>query len=278
MINIMVLKLNLKIFIYSVVLLIICSVNTSFDQSNPYKRIFSPYYDLDSNIVFLKTDSVLFDGYMLFKINKQLDSKFIINDSLDNNCIYLESFWINNLSEIEDKEKHFINLSTSIMLYFYSVSDEGEHYYDYSLFDSSSKEFELYKLWNSNMFKEFKLFMQKYNYKQKLDSLNKPFLSKPLTTELFDDKNIELVSYKDNDLIGYYLFKCSFYTSELSFKAIKFEKNSNGKYEKKKIGYIKIYLPISAVINFETVKREEYLQNYFSLASWKADWLFIKNK
>ena len=102
----MVLKLNLKIFIYSVVLLIICSVNTSFDQSNPYKRIFSPYYDLDSNIDFLKTDSVLFDGYMLYKINKQLDSKFIINDSLDNNCIYLESFWINNLSEIEDKEKH----------------------------------------------------------------------------------------------------------------------------------------------------------------------------
>ena len=82
-------------------------------DTSKYKRIESIYYDLDSNIINILNDSFVFNGFMVFKLDK--NNQNLYSNPQNDGLITLESYWLENLTNFEETRKDFYLMSNYLM-------------------------------------------------------------------------------------------------------------------------------------------------------------------
>lgn len=261
--------------IYLFILLVIIFIISS-DFANPmnfdslkYKSIESIYYDLDSNIIFTENDSLVFEGYLVFKFNRYKQNLIEGNNS-DN--IMVESYWLTNLSNFNPTNKDFYLMTNYLLYSFYATQDEGE-----VLFDTNEVTLKYIDFLNSKEYVCFKkLFFKYYDFNNKENYYN-IFLKYQLNTNIFDDSSVVFLNYNDIESVGYFIFKCSFSTAVLRYKSFYVKgKNESGNIIKEHLGFIKVLLPISKEKYFIPIDENEFLQKGFRKASWYPNVLYKK--
>lgn len=255
-------------------ILILCLTNILYPQncdSIKYRRIESIYYDLDSNFISVDKDSIIFDGYLVFKINKFKQNLFTYESNLGPKTV--EIYWLKNLNNFNTEHKDYYMMSDYFLYFMYATQDiSSDMPPDTS--ETGLKDIEFY---NSKEFLKFKnLFFKYYDYNNK-KSYNDIFLKYGLCTNILKSNSIDLLSYDNCDSIGYFIYKCKFSSAVLKYKSFCVN-YITGTSDNEKIiiplGYIYTLLPISSAYIFNPVLEIEVSKKGFKKSKWYPDELF----
>lgn len=224
------------------------------------KKVESPYLFIDSSKIYIEKDSIIFNGFLVFRINK-FDSSYPCNFTKE--TIMIESYFINDIKNIEDVKNSFYYIADHMFYQVYVSTDKS----DWKLDSTNENTLKYLRFINSKEYKEFKkLYLTNYPFDLKNNS---NFLYNPITTDIFYNSSIDFLNKKNNDSIGYFIYKCSFSASILNFYASYEIYNEENKiYIKKELGLIKVLLPISPLYYFKPIEEKEYLKNGFTKANW----------
>ena len=235
------------------------------------RRIESIYYDLDSNFISVDKDSIIFDGYLVFKINKFKQNLFAYKSNLGPKTV--EIYWLKNLNNFNTEHKDYYMMSDYFLYFMYATQDiSSDMPPDTS--EAGLKDIEFY---NSKEFLKFKnLFFKYYDYNNK-KSYNDIFLKYGLCTNILKSDSIDFLSYDNCDSIGYFIYSCKFSSAVLKYKSfyVNYITDTSG-IEKIIIplGYIYTLLPISSAWIFNPVQEIEVSKKGFKKSKWYPDDLF----
>lgn len=254
-------------------ILILCLTNLVYPQNSDSikcRRIESIYYDLDSNFISVDKDSIIFDGYLVFKINKFKQNLFTYESNLGPKTV--EIYWLNSLNNFNTEHKDYYMMSDYLLYFVYVTQDIIFEMPDTS--EKGKKNMEFYK---SMQFIKFKnLFFKYYDYNNK-KLYNDIFLKYGLCTNIFKSDSIDFLNYENCDSIGYFIYKCKFSSAVLKYKSfcVNYMTGTSGK-EKIIIplGYIYTLLPISSACIFHPVQEIEVSKKGFKKSKWYPDDLF----
>jgi hypothetical protein len=167
----------------------------TIDTTRDYKMIHPVLFGNFQNIS-VEEDSLLFNGYLVYKIYKN-PNKGIYRTNEE--YFICDVFWIFDLKDIEREDKKYFLITPNMSndIYIYDREDTDTSY----------------------NFVNFKNFYSAYRNSINNDSLVVPFLRKSLTTRIFH--NNYFWKYQKEDSIGYFIFKNSFIayyiTSDLEY-------------------------------------------------------------
>jgi len=237
----------------------------------------SPPLWIDSNLINLENDSLLFDGYLIFMFEQNYKS---FPKHSGENTLIIKSFFVKSLTDINNEDKYLFYSLDNFSFYIYATQGEGledpwlyiedengnKIYYEDYIKSSEYKEYTKKRetFLNSDKFKKFKNFYEKRFVNQKSPEV---FLRNLISTEIF--RNVDFLIYKNSDSTGFYLFKCSFSTALLKFYAsYVIGKNENGESIRKNLGMVSVLMPVSPLYYFKPVEEKGYLENGFKKAKW----------
>lgn len=229
----------LKIFI----LVVFFSYNLILGQEGKEKKIISKEYSNFDSIKVLE-DSTYFDGYLIFKIDKNPDTLIYKTDNEFYSC---DIFWLKYLN--------YINIDTSFYYYnFYTLL-----YYQYIVNNDYLKN-------NSLEYLRFKNYFEKYS-----PTLNDAayYLKHFFKTNIFN--NVKLWNYGSKKNVGYFIYKISLYGSILSASFSIYSKKND---EEPNIE--KFLVPLSNFYVFKEVTDIELQNLGFKKSKWYPKNLFGK--
>lgn len=248
--------------IYKVIIVLaFCTFFNGFTYSQDYdslnyRKVWTPRIFLDTNVIFIVNDSIKFEGYMVFKINKN-DSYYPKKSG--KSLIVIESYFVRNINDIENPER---------ILYFTTDHNFYDLYFSCEMMEAPV---DTNNYWtkrvinfiNSNEFKEFKnLYYKNYPIKEKSRGY---FLDEPITTEIFFDSTVTFLNLGNCDSIGFFIYKCSFSTAVLRFTAsLVIDKDKTGQLIPQ---ILNVLLPISPLYYFKPINENEYSLNGFKKAN-----------
>lgn len=223
--------------IFSEVLLADCDSNKV--------KIGSVLYEPNGTIE-LKSDSALFNGFLIFEVHKQSDKDFYIGDSTFST---IEIFFLNDLTEFNFSSKR----------YYYNTTYLG------SEINRGSESENLNKLAAF-----YQIFLKIRDYHPE-----KYFLLNEMTSAIFDTNGTKLFKLKENDR-AYFIFKVKFYGANLRYKSMVFFP-SREKYESYKyFSEMNFFLPVSKAFIFEPLNENILYKNGFTKSEWFPDYLYKK--
>lgn len=233
------------IFLFSLVFV----TNLMSSDSTKYKTIVANNFGIYDFTLKIINESKLFEGYLVFQINKTNDS------SQSNSLEYRASkfYFVNKLSDIYiDSLKYLFNNSFNYSIYIESdttyLCQNAEDYYN---FISFKKFFNNYEIFARNV-----------------EIMHKPFLWYSLNTSIFDNEDL-IFTAGDSDSIGYFIFECLFKTAILKYDYFEIY------YHDKSNEHI-YFLPTTKVYKLLPVSISNLNKYGFKKSSWFPKELFNK--
>lgn len=222
------------IYFFSFATLYSC-MQSKIDTS--YKQVM-PIIHIPQDCIKLVDDNYIFQGYMVFEINRLKEIK--IQNS--KNFYICKIFWIENLVDLSNRRKYF----------YYNI---GWRFYEDELYFNETHD----STSNCSKFKNFyKLFVSKVK-----DSSYHFFLENMLYTKIFYDPNVIFFMNKELNNIGYFIFKNSFTGALLEYRSILSGLKKIDKSKKHKF-----LLPISQDYNLISITESEAKDNFLTKANW----------
>lgn len=236
----------------SIFLIFIISVNYCFSEDK-FKDIF-PIQFIPDSIINLESEYGIFNGYMIIEIAKNNP-----NNILNKEFYYCNCYFISSLDDLHNSNNHlYYNIA---QLYYITAALSTS--YEFSN-DTSLK------------FMKFKKF---YNEYLNNVELKQPFLYKMISTKIFLDTDFVLYKFDKYEDYGYYIIKCSFDYSILSYYCHpKNTKNCDINYLSLFFKKRQFILPTSSCNNFiplDTIQAKEF---GLEKATWTPNNLIYYNK
>lgn len=213
------------------------------DLDSNYKDIF-PYQYIPDGCIKLKEDSLEFDGYLIFEINRTKEKYIQSNDS---NFYICRSYWVDRLEYLGNSK-------------FYKYYNIAWRFYE----DVAFKEDQCALNDTLSDSYKFKIFYNAF-YNKLRDSVYHPFLSNSLTTKIFLDTDVVFYTHTEKSNIGYFIFRNTFNGILLEYESYQktIEKSNKQKSKERKF-----LLPISEVFLLKSIDVDEAKNYQFIKSRW----------
>jgi len=207
------------------------------------KKIISKEYGIFDSIKVIE-DSTFFEGYLIFKIDKNPDTLIY---KADNEFYICDIFWIKNLKNInQDTSFYYYNFYT-LLYYQYVVNND-------------------YLQNNSIEYIRFKNYFNKYSPTFNYAASH---IMQILNTFIF--KTVVFWNYGPEKKVGYYIYNVSLYGSVISASVSTYSKNNDNE-----TIIQKFFIPLSKFSIFSQTSSLELLKLGFKKSKWHPKNLYGK--
>jgi hypothetical protein len=248
-----------------ILLMVVFSTELNFSQvDKKYKKLGTEEYEFGDDVK-VENDSVNFNGFLIFRINKNPYSGYYpVNDDYYFCNIYL----INDLTQLNDENQKFIYdpyiLLESKKCFTGDPSEFGER----QIKELSADE------------EKFCDVLEEYKKTGEKNITELPFLYHSLSTQIFE-RDVKFWRYGNIDTICYFFFYSSF-KAILLMGTLKYidlkvkvkDDNGNEIYKYGVIENAEVLLPISKSCDFQPVEDEKLKSNKFKECYWFPDNLY----
>jgi hypothetical protein len=208
------------------------------------------------NNISVVNDSVILDGYLIFRILKEKDTKDVSNIRYFNCDIY----FIDHLYQIEEIEKWTFYNSYQLDYEFYLAFN------DYHYFELPSLE----------NYTRFKNLLNNYHI-QTSDTLSYCLLPRTFNTSLFVNSKLYFVNSINNLNIGYYIIPAKFIAGIIKNNCVYYGKLYNDDLDEEHVmENVEMFFPLTGNYYTEYLSLDFFEKLGFHLSKWKPDKLLIE--